>query len=984
MTSSPSFDEIFAVMAAASNGDASRRVNVPDDSDLEQPAVRLAGALNVLLDDLAFREAATHRMAERLGLLADASREFAAAAHDHQQLLQVVAGQLSQLGGDLCVIRTLNETGLAFEQGGALCHPNPEVAAAARELLSVPFQLSDGFTGRVATTGQPLLIPRLTPADLAVSTVPQLGRFLERLGVTGLVAVPLKARARVIGVATLLRSDRERTLTQDDLRLLESIAEHASIAMASSRAHAAERAAEANYRVMFENSPEPMFVFDPDSLRFLEVNEASIRQYGYLRGEFLSMTLSDIWPAEDVVRNRDAVARNPLATSSATLRHRKKDGTVCDVEVRAHAVPFGGRECRLVLVNDITDRLRAEQGRKAAEARFTWLAESGIIGIVVGGMDGKIIEANQAVADMLGYTRADIISGSVRWPDLTPPEWRIDDDRTRAELRADGVASLREKEYIHRDGSRIPVLIGAAMLRGGVEEGVIAFVLDLRGSRRLEVAIEHLREARASEATFRGYVEAAPDAVVIVDAQGKIVLVNALAERLFGYSRAELLGQATETLVPARLRDRHFTHRGQYSEAPRAREMGSGLDLYGLRKDGTEFPIEVSLGPIQTDAGPLFASAIRDITERKSSDEQRYRLAAIVNASDDAIIGMTIDGVITSWNDGAQRLFGYSQEESLGRAILFLVPPDCVSEEEAILQRVASGAVERFESVRVRKDGEHVHVSITNSPIRDSDGLPIGVSKVVRDITERRRGDVALARAKDTAESASRELEAFSYSVAHDLRAPLRGMNGFAQLLLNDYQDKLGSDGNDWLQEILLNAGKMAALIDALLSLARLTRSELHRELIDLSVLVREIGGHLSAAEPSRSVDLEVEPALSAEVDPVLARALLENLLANAWKFTSKTPRPRVAFGATQHQGSRSFYVRDNGAGFDMAFASKLFAPFQRLHSADEFPGTGIGLATVQRIVHRHGGRICAEGSVAQGATFYFTFSARPLEGAPS
>jgi len=284
--------------------------------------------------------------------------------------------------------------------------------------------------------------------------------------------------------------------------------------------------------------------------------------------------------------------------------------------------------------------------------------------------------------------------------------------------------------------------------------------------------------------------------------------------------------------------------------------------------------------------------------------------------------------------------------------------------------------------VRLRKDGEEVHVSITNSPIRDSAGRPIGASKVVRDITERRRGDVALARAKDTAESASRELEAFGYSVAHDLRAPLRGMNGFAQLLLDDYQDKLGPDGKDWLQEILLNARKMGALIDALLSLARLTRNELHRESLDLSTLVHELGGHLAAAEPSRSVDLQVEPALSADVDPVLGRALFENLLANAWKFTSKTPRPRVAFGATQQNGSRTFYVRDNGAGFDMAFASKLFAPFQRLHSANEFPGTGIGLATVQRIVHRHGGRIWAEGTVGEGATFYFTFPVRSLEGA--
>jgi signal transduction histidine kinase len=239
----------------------------------------------------------------------------------------------------------------------------------------------------------------------------------------------------------------------------------------------------------------------------------------------------------------------------------------------------------------------------------------------------------------------------------------------------------------------------------------------------------------------------------------------------------------------------------------------------------------------------------------------------------------------------------------------------------------------------------------------------------------------AIGRERDRAEAALKlanaELEVFSYSVAHDLRAPLRGMNGFAQVLLDTYKDKVDAEGQDWLQEILLNARKMGDLIDGLLALARVTRSDLRREHVDLSAIVRESATQLAASEPHRTVEVKVQDGLFAEVDSRLARALFLNLLGNAWKFTCKVPSARIEFGATEKDGSRAFFVCDNGAGFDMAFAGKLFTPFQRLHTVSEFPGTGIGLATVQRIVHRHGGRIWAEGSVGGGATFYFTFPAR-------
>jgi PAS domain S-box-containing protein len=614
----------------------------------------------------------------------------------------------------------------------------------------------------------------------------------------------------------------------------------------------------------------------------------------------------------------------------------------------------------------------ASSAARAAQMRFARLSESGIIGILVSDLGGRVLEINDALLALVGYSREEILSGEVTWSDLTPPEWLGVDTLAIEQLASSGIGRLREKEYVRKDGKRVAVLAGSAMLDEG-HERCVSFVLDLTERREAQAAIEILREERAVDARFRVLLESAPDAMVIVGSDGAIQLVNRQTEVLFGLARSEIIGRPVEVLIPERFRHAHTSHRDGYFRGPDIRPMGGRLELYGRRNDGSEFPIEVSSSPLETASGRVVSAAIRDITERKYAEHQRALLAAIVDSSDDAIVGKSLEGVVTTWNQGAERLYGFTADEIVGKPASLLIPTDRKDEELTILEAVSKGEVKRFDTVRRRKDGSEIDVSVAISPVRDLAGGIVGLSNVARDITDRRRIELALAAAKDVAEAASRELEAFSYSVAHDLRAPLRGMNGFAQVLLDNYKDKLDSEGQDWLAEIVLNAKKMGELIDALLALARVTRSELRAERVDVSAIVREVAARLRTLSPERPVEVAVEDDVWANVDARLARVVVENLLDNAWKFTQKASRPRIEFGRTEKDGALACFVRDNGAGFDMAYARKLFAPFQRLHSVTEFPGTGIGLATVQRIVHRHGGRIWAEGTVNGGATFYFT-----------
>lgn len=368
------------------------------------------------------------------------------------------------------------------------------------------------------------------------------------------------------------------------------------------------------------------------------------------------------------------------------------------------------------------------------------------------------------------------------------------------------------------------------------------------------------------------------------------------------------------------------------------------------------------------------SQAERARSESRRADEQRFQLAAIVESSGDAIVANGPDGLVQSWNKGAERLFGYAAEDAIGRPISRLVLPGCEDDEPPLAAAWAKGEPAlSFETVWRRKDGSEVDVSVTVSPIRDSRGDLVGASMAARDISDRKRAEAAVLRAREAAEGANRELEAFSYSVAHDLRAPLRAVDGFGHALLEDYGEKLDAEGRRYIERMREAAKKMGRLIDSLLELGRVTQIGLRSQQVDLSELARASADRLRESQPNRDVAFVICEGLTEKGDPALLGAAIENLLGNAWKFTRNRQDARIEFGLAREGVEKAYFVRDNGAGFDMAFASKLFGVFQRLHATREFEGTGVGLATVQRIVRRHGGRVWAEGKVGEGACFHFT-----------
>jgi signal transduction histidine kinase len=314
--------------------------------------------------------------------------------------------------------------------------------------------------------------------------------------------------------------------------------------------------------------------------------------------------------------------------------------------------------------------------------------------------------------------------------------------------------------------------------------------------------------------------------------------------------------------------------------------------------------------------------------------------------------------------------------EGAQRAVLNILE-DSVAEKTQLeaAQRSMLNILHDFSEEKGRlEETQHAVLNILDDFETEKNKVELVNEHLEKEIEERKRIETQIQGVNTELLAANRELEAFSYSVSHDLRAPLRSIDGFSLALLEDYADKLDEDGKDYLRRVRTATQRMGILIDDLLNLSRMTRTEMKLEKTDLGAIARSVAAELQKTQPERRAEFQIEEGLEAYVDSQLIRIALENLLGNAWKFTSKRGSSCIEFGRMRCDGRLTYYVRDDGAGFDPAYASRLFGAFQRLHDKSDFPGTGVGLATVQRIIHRHGGRIWAESAVERGATFYFTF----------
>src|SRR5215218_1859527 len=772
---------------------------------------------------------------------------------------------------------------------------------------------------------------------------------------------------------------------------------------------------------LFERTRDAVIVADAETQQIVLWNPAATNIFGYSTSEALELRVETLVPEYLKEQHRAGLSRyaqtgrGPYIDSHSPLElpALRKDGEEIHIDLSLSPIGLvnetvGEGRFVLAIIRDITERKRVEEALRNREERFQALVQNALDIVMVTDVEGTIRYVSPAVERVLGYRPEEQI-GTNAAEYLHPDDLKKGFDALSEAVSKPGVHPVAvETRVRHKDGSwRCLEGMANNLLNDPAVEGVVFNHRDVTDRKEAEEEVRRLNESleglvaertaqveatlaehkraeegvRESEERYRAVVEEAAEGILLVDGDSKRILeANAAYQNLLGYTAEEILGLTLYDVVPYSQEDMDC-----YIERVLAQRRYVSGERRHRRKDGSLVSVEVSANVISYGGREAISIVVRDITEHKQTEEISSRLAAIVDSSDDVIIGKTLGGIITSWNRGAEKIYGYSSEEAVGRHISMLVPADLPDEIPAIMKRLSLGeGITHYETVRVTKEGRRLDVSLTISPIRDSQGNIVGASTIARDITSRKEAEEEIRLLNEQLEQrvrqrtaqleeANKELEAFSYSVSHDLRAPLRHIDGFAQLLQKRATAVLDETARRYLDMIVESTNHAGDLIDNLLAFSRIGRVEIKHGDVDMNRLVQETLNDLRLETEGQNISWKVGELPEVQGDPPMLRIVMANLLSNAVKYTRTREQAIIEVGTKSNGDETVFFVSDNGVGFDMQYVDKLFGVFQRLHSVEEFEGTGIGLATVQRIVNRHGGHAWAESSVGSGATFYFS-----------
>jgi PAS domain S-box-containing protein len=584
--------------------------------------------------------------------------------------------------------------------------------------------------------------------------------------------------------------------------------------------------------------------------------------------------------------------------------------------------------------------------------------------------EGRIVSWNAGAERIKGY-RADEIIGH-NFSCFFPPE-DIERGRPQEVLRITAASGRHEEQGIRvrKDGSRFLASLTFTALRGpaGNLQGFSEFSHDLS-------------ESKEAEAKYRGLLEAAPDAMVVVNQAGEIVLLNLQAEKQFGYPRDELLGQKVTNIIPEGFAERLIADDLRSAEDALAQQIGTGIELIGRRKDGSEFPIELMLSPLRSAEGTLVTAAIRDIGVRKAAEkhlaqmEGRYR--GLLEAAPDAMVVVNQAGEIVLLNLQAEKQFGYPRDELLGQKVTNIVPEgfaerliadDLRSAEDALAQQIGTG----IELIGRRKDGREFPIELMLSPLRSAEGTL--VTAAIRDITARRTAAANLLQKVEELKRSNEELEQFASIASHDLQEPLRMVASYTQLLSRRYKGKLDSDADEFIAFAVDGASRMQRLIQDLLAYSRVgTRGSALFDISSEDALRQALLNLRGAIEESGAL-VTHDPLPTVSADETQLIQLFQNLVGNAIKYQGPGV-PKVHIAVASDGGKKwTFSVQDNGLGIEPQYFEKIFGMFQRLHKREAFTGTGIGLAICKKIVEQHGGNISLDSKPGHGSTFRFALA---------